>query len=257
MEKSIIRLVVILLFIPIKSFTQQDMYVFNTKGLVFVEINNTDSKLSKGDLIYKNNKIILLKDAKLTAINKRGKTYSLNQEGEYNYKDLIKRKESNYSRLTTRFFKYIWKELFNTNKRESVIAAVYRGDELMEEPKDSTIVEGYRINFEWRSHGENANYYFILRNKQTKGIFKISTNATKMSMDKNNPIFDKGCEFEWAVVLNYPDDYDKIYFFSFMEASKLEELKKKHNGFVTDLKELGLDDFSINQILCKQNEIKK
>lgn len=254
MEKSITRLLILMFFIPIVAVAQKSIHVFKTEGLVFLESNKTDDRLTKGDYISKNAKIILLKDATLTAIDPRGKLYVLTDEGSYYYKDLIKAKRKKTSRFTKNFFKYIWNEMFASDVRTSFVAAVYRGDELMEFPRDSTLAEGHQINFEWSSMGQNANYYFILKNKQTKRYIKFSTNATRISLDKENPIFDLGCEFEWAVVLNYPSDLNKIYFYKFIDAHKLEKIKTKYQDYIAELKDIGVDEYQIFQRLSEMDK---
>lgn len=233
---------------------QEQLCVFSVTGSAKIK----DKSLSKGDFIVNNDKVVLSSNSKLLVIDNDGETYQINKKGYYSYQTILKNNNfKNKDNLTVRYLKFLWKEFSNKQKNEKIIAGVFRGNVLMEIPKNNSIIKKDKITFKWKVVDSTSSYYFFLRNIKTGELFRIETNGTEISFHEELKIFQDGNQMEWAVTIEAFPNLNNIPFYNFekLDNTEYETLKKSYDGFVIDLKNLGKEDNEIKNILCSKFNI--
>ena len=246
-------IIVLCCFVSILN-SQDSLCVFNVKGTAYCKLSNALKPLTKGAFIPKSSNIILAESAEITAIDSRGIAFKVDKAGEYKFNKILQHKAiKNAQGLTTKYLKLIWDELTNKGSGKTIIGGVYRGDILMEFPKDSTKTASSKLVFSWKEHNEDANYYVFIRNIETVEVHKFSTNGTSLTLYNENPIFYEGNEFEWSVSTEEFPNLKNIPFFNFnlIDRNTYQNEKACYKDFVTDLKSLNLSDKEIETLLCE------
>ncbi len=211
----LIGFITCLLFTTI-GFCQDSLCVFKIEGSAFIKMQSELSQVKKGNFLNNIGEILLQDQSHVTAIDNAGRVYQLNESGAYKYSELLKNRiDNNKSNFTKEYFKIIWDELIHRNKEKTIIGGVFRGDVLMTFPKDSMQLASSKISFEWQQMDTTEMYYVFIRNVNTDIIIKIETNGSTLSFSKNNPMFNGGSAFEWAVTTDALTKIKNIPFFKF------------------------------------------
>ncbi|GAB5565955.1 MAG: hypothetical protein Wins2KO_30180 [Winogradskyella sp.] len=224
------------------------------KGTAYCKQSNALKPLSKGTFIPKSSNLILAESAEITAIDSKGEAFKIDKAGEYKFSKILQHKAiKNGHGLTTKYLKLIWDELTKKGSGKTIIGGVYRGDVLMEFPRDSTKIASSKLSFSWKEHNEDANYFIFIRNIETDEVYKFSTNGTSLMLYKDNPIFYEGNDYEWAVGTEEFPNLKNIPFYSFtlIERREYQTLTKELSEVVADLKALGLTDSEIEDSICE------
>lgn len=254
MEKLFIR-VIFLCIGTLCTYGQDSLCVFKFKGTSLLEIESKKRALNKGDFISKNNVLQVLPSAEVTTIDSYGNVYTANVPGTYALKDLLNFKADNQkSSFTAQYFKHIWNELRSSDGNKTLIAGVFRGDILMSSPPDKAKIGSSRIALRWDTSNESVDSYFVfVRNPITDDILKIETNGSELALFNDNPIFYDSDLFEWTVSTESFPNLNNIPFYSFslVDRNTFSELTRKYADFVSDLKNLGMNDSEISEVLCR------
>lgn len=230
---------------------QEQLCVFSITGSAKIK----NKFLSKGDFIRDTDKVLLLSNSKLLAIDNDGETYQISKKGNYTHKLILANKNfKNKDNLTVRYLKFLWKEFSNKQKNEQIIAGVFRGDVLMEIPANNSIINKDKITFKWKDVDSTFSYYFFLRNTKTEELIRIEINGTELSVYEELAIFQEGNQLEWAVTIEEFPNLNNIPFYNFikLEDNEYNTLLSSFNDFVNDLKNLGESDNEIKKILCSE-----
>ena len=250
MEKLCFGLILFCLGLVTASAQVQDsLCVFATKGTVLLK--KTGRPLYKGDYIRKDDILKLTKSSLITAIDHNGSAYQYQQAGECSFKKLLTAKRGLLHNLTVRYLKFLYLEFTGKQKKETVIAGVYRGNELLLMPPDSALVSNRNLKFVWQDANTNL-YYFFLRNKATEELFKIGVSGTEIKLYEDMSIFRNSTQFEWTVdSREYPDlkniGWNRL---EVLDGKIVEKKMRDYIGFASDLKNLGFSNSEIHDLLC-------
>lgn len=252
MEKSIFRFLIFLCFFQY-GFAQDSLCVYHIEGTIFLQSSTESKPLFKGDLLTKKDKLKLLPESQLTAIDNTGKVYTAANQGIYSFDDLLgSLQQDEHSSLTTKYFKYIWDELLNNADNPTLIAGVFRGNELMTFPKDSSFIASKKITFKWNK-SETDLYYLFIINTQTEEVIKIETDGSQIALFIENPIFYDGNIYKWAISTKSFPNLKNIAFntFTIINKKQYSDLRLKYIDLINDLNMLGLNAQEIGSILCE------
>ena len=172
----------------------------------------------------------------------------------YAYKNVLSHKAiENQKSLTSKYFKLIWDELLKRKSSKTIIGGVFRGDVLMEFPKDSTQTASSKLTFRWKEDSETSQYFVFIRQKDSEDAYKFATNGNELTLYKSNPIFYDGNEFEWSVSTSEFPNLKNIPFYTFtlIYRSEYETLKSNYKDLIDDLKAVGLSDTEVEDELCE------
>lgn len=253
MAKLSIRLICFLCFTNV-LFSQDSLCVYKASGLAMIETQKGEKLLQKGAFIGINDIVKISPKTVITTIDDNGTAYKIHVEGTYGFNHLLNFKvKKNSSSLTASYFKYVWQELRSKGEKEVLIAGVFRGDALMEFPKDNSKLVASKISLKWQTVENENLYYVFVRNNVTEDILKIETNGSQLSLYNENPIFTDSNSFQWAVTTDAFPNLDNIPFYSFelIDRSEYQNLKALFLGLITDLKNIGTSDAEIETILCE------
>jgi hypothetical protein len=252
MEKSVFRILIFLCVFQY-SFAQDSLCVFHIKGKIYLQSSTNSKALFKGDLLTKKDKLKILPESELTAIDNRGNVYIRNKQGTCNFNDLLlsKQEDANTS-LTAKYFKYIWHEFLNKGRNETIIAGVFRGNELMTVPKDSSLIASENIFFKWVKTDADLYYLFVL-NTHTEELLKIETHDSQITLSNENPIFLEGDEFKWSISKKAFPNLKNMPYYTFRRISMNHylDLKSDYNDLIITLNQIGISQNEIDLILCE------
>jgi hypothetical protein len=232
---------------------QDSLCVFNIKGNAYTKINNTINPVKKGSFINSESILVVDTSTKITAINSNGDVFKIQEEGIYNFPQIIKFKIKDSKNLTVKYFKLIWDEFMNNKANKTEIGGVFRGDVLMKYPLDHIQWASSKLTFNWKTKSETSSYFLFIRNVKTGEILKISTDGTQMTLYKDQHIFSQGNEFEWSVSSTEFPNLKNIPFFSFklIDRKAYTALMTDYKDLIQDLKSLGLSDNEIETSICE------
>jgi len=253
MEKNYYSLILVFLLTTQMFFAQEPLCVLKATAEIFSS-NSPSKALRKGTLVNAKDVVTLQKGSSLSLINKKGELYKVEQAGKYSYNQLVKHKvENDKSSLTSKYLEYLWEEMTQSAGSETIIGGVFRGENLMRYPIDSSLISGSKITFKWDIDSLNTSYYIFIKNIETNTMLKIVTNGSMLSLYKDNPIFSEGTDFEWYVDTEaFPNlDNKTFYIFSLIDRNTYQNKKEEYKDFTSDLKTVGLTDQEIEEILCE------
>lgn len=225
MEKLLIGLICLF---SLSATAQDSLYVYKTKGIVLQGKLNDRTRLQKGTLILPTTRIELQAQASLEAINKKGDLFSTADPGVYSQAMLLKRKSKIYPQnLTANYFKYIWSELVSAQKAPTQLGGVFRGNSLMQFPKDSTQITSSHIELRWELESSTDDYFVFIRETGSEDYLKMETNGDRLVLYEN-PFFEAGKSYEWAVTTEAFPNLNNLQFFRFSIITKQQyaELKE-------------------------------
>lgn len=251
MEKSFI--VIALCFFTSLSVSQDSLCVFKVSPDVLGKLNDIKKPLQKGDFLNRKSTVYLTSPSEVTFINSRGDAFILEDIGAYTYKNILGYKALDEQKsLTSKYFKLIWDELLKRDSGKTIIGGVFRGDILMEFPKDSTKMSSSKLTFKWLKNEGVSQYYMFIRNPETEEVFKFATNGSELILYKDNPVFNGGEEFEWTVSTSEFPNLKNIPFYriTLIDRAEYERIKSGFDDLISDLKELGLSSLEIEETLC-------
>ncbi|SNR62948.1 hypothetical protein SAMN06265371_10793 [Lutibacter agarilyticus] len=253
MGKSLVGLIIVLCFFN-SALAQDSLCVFEVYGTVLKTFSNSQKTLSKGGLIKSKESLQVLQKSQITAIDNKGNVYFINEEGSYSFNELLNfyQKKQN-SGLTANYLKYIWLELLNKSAGQTMIAGVFRGEVLMQFPKNKTKLASSKITLKWDLEIDEPYYYVFVKNLTTGESVKFETNGSELSLYADNLIFNESNKFEWSVTTQAFPNVNNIPFFGFelIDREAYIENLQQYNAFINDLISLGISDKEIESILCQ------
>ncbi|WP_136464913.1 hypothetical protein [Flagellimonas onchidii] len=250
MEKLCYRLI-LFLFVPVSFYGQRvnSLLVFSSKGDI---INmKTREVILKGDILKKQDVLLLDNEASITAIDADGQAYTYEGEAKCRFADLLEKKKK-LNNLTVRYFQFIYQEFTGQQPKESVMAGVYRGNDLLITPPDSAMVSNRNLRFFWE-HANTNFYYFFLRNKTTEEIFKIGVSGTQIKLYEEKSIFKGSTQFEWTVDTREYPDLKNIGWnrFEIKNYKEVETELLRYEKFIEDMKVLGFSKNEVTKRICE------
>ncbi len=248
------KLFQILIFFSCCQFAiaQESLCVFSSAGSNYIETGSIRKLAKKGDLISKKDKLVM-SSGNIIAIDNNGNTYTIAKPGTFAFKKLLAfRQKSTNNAITGKYFKLVWNELTGNTVKQKIIGGVFRGEVLMELPKDSSKVLETKAALRWKP-AEGKSVFIFIRNKTTDEILKLESDGSQLTLFGDNPIFDEGKEFEWTVSEREFVNLKNVVFysFSFIDKKTYDEHEKKYSDFVAELRNLNISRPQIDQILCE------
>lgn len=257
-KKAYVLLVFLFLTFQFCFAKKNKLFVYKYEGSPKIEVNDSIIIVKKGTLLDENTKLIMQREDVIYMVNDKGDVFELFQTGTFTHKELlaIKPMTTNSSFAKT-YFSFVWKEFTNTDVlRRDKSGVVYRGDDiiLMRNPADDIRIYNNEIRFEWdRIPNKEKDYYFVIRNKETKTITTIGTPANTLSIMIDGTILQQGQSYEWSITETRFPNMSKIPFYSFQILSN-EEFKDVKNNISlisTDLKNMGFTNSEIQIAICE------
>lgn len=199
-----------------------ELLVYSVQGIVTAVYKSQESPVKIGKVLKPGTILHAQKESMLTMVCKQGKPIFITQEGVYpvsNWKDSCK---SNNKSLTSRYFSYVWSELYyrSPEYREDIdkygSVALVRGDAPYRYevyPEDSVFVTfstsldtlNYATgNFAltWQSFGYDGNVQFrVYTAKDRKLVFKDSVSDSQIFIDKFLHKLKPGIRYAWTILL--------------------------------------------------------
>ncbi|PHQ28387.1 hypothetical protein [Leeuwenhoekiella nanhaiensis] len=251
MEKLLIGLIC---FLASYAQAQDSLYVYQTEGIVLKGKLNAKTRVQKGALLTPQVKVELQPQASLTAISKDGLLYTANDPGLYTHAMLLKRKTQVYPKnLSANYFKYIWSELLGNSTKPTQIGGVFRGESLMLFPADRSHIAGSRLEFRWLQDAPEASGYLFIREAEGEAVLKLESNGSSLAF-YDNPFFEEGKSYEWAVTTEAFPNLSNLRFFSFKHITKAE-YEVLREAFISELNNpllAGLSKQELEKLLCEE-----
>jgi hypothetical protein len=250
MEKSVIIILICCFSITLKA--QDSLCVFNIKGSAYNKISNGIKVVTKGSFITSKTTLIVSEFTKIVAINSIGDAYKIEADGNYNFDEIIMCKMNASKNLTTKYFKLIWSEFTKKKSNKTIIGGVFRGNFLMEYPKDSVKWASSKITLQWKTEREISEYFVFVRNLKTNKILKLSTNGSQLSLYNNLNIFSEGTQYEWVVTTQEFPNLKNTPFFNFtlIDRNAYVDLTLNYTDLIKDLEGLGFTKTEIETLIC-------
>ena len=249
MEKLCLRLIILFLIpISLSSQTVKELCVFASKGKV---VNNRTGKLIlKGDIILNKDELVLGNETSITVIDSEGAAYLKNTKGNFTFEELLKEKQK-LSNLTVRYFQFLYKELTGQQKKQSIMAGVYRGNDLLHMPPNSAIISNRNLKFVWDNSSADF-FYFFLKNKSTKEVLKIGVIGNEIKFYENMYFFKSSTQFEWTVDTREFPDLENIGWnkFEIVKNDVIEKQMLKNKKIKNDLEKLDFSYLDIKLNFC-------
>lgn len=242
------------------GYGQDSLCVFNLKGTAYSKTSKKIEPITKGVFINKAEIILLSESSELIAINAKGDAFKVDKTGEYKFNNILSKPViKNTQGLTKKYFKIIWDQLLKKKSGKTVIGGVFRGDVLMDFPKDSIKWAGSKITFKWKTIEDTSQYYLFVKNLKTDQILKLATNGNELALYKTNAFFSEGNIFQWAVTtIEFPNLKNiPFYTLEYIDKATYETEKAKYTILIKDLKLLGLSSSEIEDSLCESYGICK
>lgn len=257
MEK-LIQLLVLFIFCQ-TSVSQESLLVFSQKGNNYIETNGKRKSAKKGDIITNKDKTIIGIVSYIIAVDNNGNSYKISKPGKMEYSKLLAYRQKNYrTEITNRYFKMVWDELTGKPANEKRIGGVFRGEVLMDLPNDSSKVIETNVKFKWNNENNNTAFIFI-RNISTGEILKLETDGSRLTLFADNPIFNEGKEYEWAVSTSEFPNLKNIPFYSFLLIDKntYNQQISSYEEFITEMRQMEMPEWEIDLAICKLYRICK
>lgn len=253
MEKLSLGLIAWLLIST--AAAQDSLYVFQVKGEVILVTGKADRMAKKGSLLTASSSLRLGNGASLTAIDQRGVTYEAVGPATVGFQQLLARKgKPRGSNMTAQYLTYVWKEFVGGERNETLIGAAFRGEMRMLAPTDSAKVVASKVTLKWKTDSLATSYYLFVRNILTDEVAKFETDGSRLTLFKDNPLFEDGStQFEWAVTTEAFPNLNNLPFYAFelIDRNTYKQLETEHQAFVDDLRLLGMDEREIADALCE------
>lgn len=225
---------------------KQELLIFNSSGnIVVIRGKNTIDKLSGERFLKKD----VLKNiaGSVTIVSRNNKRITINEPGDYKYRDLSKRMKLAESSLTNRYFVFVWEKMSSKNDQTSVPGGVIRGRELKSSPSDNVLVLSDSIKF------------FVENESKVEYVLWISSNEIKNTEEYpiyNNLVLSineinggESGEYRWEIRIPSGKSSDlKCFIIPDMETKsrKLTECKQMLNefsSFEVELRELLMTEY--------------
>lgn len=221
-----IRIAVFIFSILLVTITRaqkgDELLVYSVQGTITAVYKNQESPVKIGKVLKPGTVLHAQKESMLTMVCKQGKPIFITQEGVYpvsNWRDSCR---SNNKSLTSRYFSYVWSELYyrspeykeDIDKYGSV--ALVRGDAPYRYevyPEDSVFVTfnpsldtlnyaSGNFALTWQSFGYNGNVQFrVYTAKDRKLVFKDSVSDSQIFIDKFLHKLKPGIRYAWTILL--------------------------------------------------------
>ncbi|WP_033961940.1 hypothetical protein [Psychroserpens jangbogonensis] len=257
-NKGYVLLVFLFLTFQLSFAEKNKLFVYKYEGSPKIEVNDSVKIVKKGSLLDKNTKLIMHREDVIYMVNDNGDVFKLFQTGTFNHKELLALEPiTTNSSFAKTYFSYVWKEFTNTDVlRRDKSGVVYRGDDiiLMRYPADSIKIYNNEIRFEWdRIPNKEKDYYFVIRNKETKAITTIGTPVNTISLMIDGTLLKQGNNYEWAITETKYPNMNKTPFYSFhiLSNDEFKNVKKDLSLLSADLKNMGFTSLEVQTAICQ------
>lgn len=231
-------------------FSQTGLYVYKTEGEVR---NQKNTLLKKGDEIAGNTSVVLKPDASLVCIDKNGNSYIIKKKGAYTFSQILKNRKSRNSSITVSYLKYVWSQLTGNIETKTMIGGVFRGNQLMLFPPDSSQVTVKNLYLKWEKENEDHPLYLFIKKENDPDFTSIKTDRTSLFLADLLDV-QEGQDYVWTFSKKaYPDFRDLQYFhFKTLSEKDFTAELKEYQPFLDDLKKMKIPDEEILEILCER-----
>ena len=180
---------------------QKDLVIYHVTADVKIITNSKGEVAKRGDVLTKNNSLLLKQNATCMLIAPSGKSLQVNTTGTYTFATLqtmlSKAADDN---TTSKFFSYVYKNLFSARQGDqlAITPVVFRGEKLMQLPSDNSIIISDAISLEWKnSAGSSTVRLFIKDNTGRIYLDSVIKKITSLQINFAERNFVKGNVYEW------------------------------------------------------------
>ncbi|WP_445384352.1 hypothetical protein ACT6NV_10215 [Robiginitalea sp. IMCC44478] len=254
MEKQYVITLMLLLGSVFSVKPQDSLLIFKTQGnVMFSSIQGSIIRAEKGKFIRKMDALVLEKGAELTAIDKKGAAYKVDNPGRFNLQKILDLPlQKPKSGLTTKYFRYLWQEFIRNGENAAIIGGVFRGDIPMLFPPDSASIASAKINFRWKIQVVETSFFFLWDSSDNL-ILKAEVSGTQINLFRQSTLLKEGEQYKWAITQEAYPNFKNInhWNFNLIDRNIYHEYKEDMKPLETDLKSLGLNESEIEKILCE------
>lgn len=254
MEKFLFfRITCLLIFLPFTA-SAQEYAVFKTTGSPNLIEGSKTLPIAKGSLL-KSGKVSLLNEDALIMVNNKGEVFEIVAPGNYAIVDFGKhKKENSKENFSNQYFSYVWKQMSKKEAVQTHTGNVYRDAlvDILITPLDSTSTFKNEVTFTWQPQKNVEQYYFFLKNKETKTISKMKLGGNSLTLYVGSNLLKKGNTYYWGVATTEYPDFTRIKMnqLNYLNGEQLEIKKEEMNKLVEDLKLIGFSETEIEEQLC-------
>jgi hypothetical protein len=225
-------LIVYTFYVIINSvFSQCETFrVFHLSGTVYKNSETIRTNIIIDDVL-KNTDIFLEDNSHLILFSTEGVPVSLNQKGNYRFKDLQNICFKPDKSITDTYFGYIWdcitgKEVY---EKDTIRAYTSRGkDIMMKFPCDSSVIISARVTFSWISIHNVETYYFKLADPAGRIVLDTALTDTSYSWFPDKEQASREGYYHWIVGVDENHPVNAVSFrFQFADKNWIVQYNKE------------------------------
>ncbi|RKR14651.1 hypothetical protein CLV91_0729 [Maribacter vaceletii] len=255
MERIFLSRLIITIFLFISSniiFGQHNYYVFKKEGNPYFKENK---KVERGEPFLKTDILIVKKKDTVILVNELGEIFKISEPMSYSFSEikLYKHKLEEDS-FTRKYFKYVWKQFTNQNKRKLESGVVYREkrDIKLKYPIDSAKVYSPEVQFSWNNKTESKEVYFFLKDLEANRTIKLRLNGNSIMLYLDNYLLNSNTEYQWWVDTTPFPDLTQIEFhnLNILDKKEYQKLEEETAVLIKTFKILGFTEEEIKEAIC-------
>ena len=188
-----------------------EYYVYLVKGDVMVQKPGKKSeKIKQKYLIFKDDILLLPKNAEVTLVNKDANYVVLNSPGLVKAKDLEKKTHDSYTGVTKKYMNLVWHELLDpdydlTKFKKQNLGGVWGGASRGEDcnnlifPINGLKTSSDSMKFKWHKTTSSSSYTFYIYDDSGSEIVKMETSDTVKLVDIRKALKSKPGKYYWLI----------------------------------------------------------
>ena len=259
MEKFLFfRIAILAVLLPFAA-NAQEYAVFKTSGTPNLVAGTSTTPISKGSILTTGSVSLAQQDA-IVMLNNKGDVFEINAPGNYTVAAIANHKktaeEENFS---SQYFSYVWRQMSSKSATKTHTGNIYRDAFLnvLILPVDSASVYKNEVVFTWEKLKNTDQYYFFLKNKETKTVSKMKVNGNSLTLYPGSNLLQKGNTYYWGIAtIEYPD-FTKIKMnqLNYLNEEQFKSKKEEFAKIIESLKAMGFKNAEIEAQMCQYRKL--
>src|SRR5690606_5625709 len=255
MEKFLfLRLACFIMLLPFFS-SAQEYAVFKASGKPTLTEGSKTLPITKG-AILKTGKVSLSNKDALVMVNNKGNVFEIAAPGKYAIEEFPKHQKKNPDEnFSAKYFSYVWRQISQEETTRTHTGNVYRESliDILNIPADSASIFKNEVTFTWQPQKNSGQYYFFLKNKETKTISKMKIGGNSITLYPGSNLLEKGETYYWGVATTEYPDFTRIKMnqLNYLNNEQFENKKEEMSKLVGNLKSIGFSESEIAEQLCQ------
>lgn len=249
-------IVVLILVVNVSAQEPKSYCVFKALGSPML----SDSiVLKKGMFIKPNHFLVLNEEDELVLTDNEGVLYEIKKKVTMPFNRISHyTKKEEQSSFTLNYLKYVWKKLWEKDKKENV-GVVFRANKstLLLTPKDGIKWFGDYLSFRWLEASSEEVQYLYLKNLQNGQLVKIGTNGDKLVIPVDGLYLKPDNSYSWSVSINENDDLALLEFatFEILSHTSFAEKIEEYQEVFKEFRLLGFSEEEIKKSFCEDRNL--